>query len=317
MYSAFVSKGKCSVSPPVWRSVRWRDLYFPNPLAPAGGVDKSACHIKAWWALGAGFLEIGTITPEPQTKNTGVVLKRDIATQALWNYLGFPNMGAGAVAKRLKKVSDRKWTPIFANIGRNASTPNSEAEKDYLKCIDILHPYVSGFVINISSPNTKGLRGLARPTALKKLLTKVRDKIAHLPEVNLPFLVKWSPDLSEKDFLHGVDVAMECGVSGHILCNSTTFRNEGAGEAKVFPLHGGVSGMPLARRAKHQLVLVQKHLGVDRIGQLLVSVGGVMSAEDVFQRLAMGADLVQVYSALVFEGPWFFRQVSQKSRSVF
>ena len=322
LYSAYKIYTRSKAASPVWRPVQWKHLYFPNPLGPAGGVDKSARHIKAWQALGAGFIEIGTITPKAQTKNTGAVLKRSLKQQALWNHMGFPNLGVQCALKHIKKhcgsASSKQGAlplkpgavplrpgalPLFANISKNKSTVLKRGVEDYLYCIDQLSPYVSAFVINISSPNTPGLRDLSRPDLLKNLLRAVHGALAKKPHF-IPFLVKWSPDMPEKHFLQALDIAIECGAGGHILCNSTVLRQGEGG----FPAHGGVSGRPLANKAKDLLVLTQRHLGSERVHQLLVSVGGILTPEDVLQRLAMGADLVQVYSALVFEGPGFFRQ---------
>ena len=319
--------------PPQWRSVRWKNLYFPNPLAPAGGVDKSAKQIKAWWAFGAGFIEVGTVTPLPQKKNPGRVLDRDWKAKALWNHLGFPGDGAEAVRKRLKHLRQQHPlpTPVFVNIGKNRNTKNEEAEKDYLHCISSLYPYVDAFVINVSSPNTKGLKDLAQPHRLKNLLQAVREGLQNIEKSAKkpkPFLVKWSPDMEEGEFLRALDIALECGAEGHIISNARYARYAGgmatwplspietsASNARYaggmaerrFPNYGGVSGAPLADMAKKRLKLVRAHLGANNKDQLLISVGGVLSFQDVLERLNMGADLVQVYSALVFNGPSFLR----------
>ncbi|MDE0119398.1 MAG: quinone-dependent dihydroorotate dehydrogenase [Bdellovibrionales bacterium] len=293
-----------STPPPEWRSFHWNDLYFPNPLAPAGGMDKSAKHIKAWWALGAGFIEIGTITPQAQKKNPGTTLKKDGKTQAIWNHLGFPGEGVEVVQKRLKKWQHFRLTPIFANIGKNRETKNEEAGKDYLRCISTLYPYVDGFVINVSSPNTRDLRELSRPQKLKSLLQPIQKKLSAFKK-RKPFFIKWSPDMDENEFLRSLDVTLEYGVEGHIICNTSIYRDPGS----LFPHYGGVSGAPLAKISKERLSLTQKHLGTDRKSQLIISVGGVLKPEDVMERLALGANLVQAYSALVFNGPFFFKKV--------
>lgn len=293
--------------PPEWQSFQWKNLSFPNPLAPAGGVDKSAKHLKAWWALGAGFIEIGTITPLPQKENAGPTLKRNIKEQALWNHLGFPGDGVEMVQKRLKKLHHFHPTPVFANIGKNRNTPNNNAEEDYIKCITSLYPYVDAFIINISSPNTKGLEELAEPTRLNRLLQTVSQHLLSFQESSKPFLIKWSPDLKDNEFLQSLDIALKWGAAGHIICNTTKQRKiEGS-----FPEYGGISGAPLAFISKERLNLVQKHLGTERKNQLLISVGGILSPKDVLERLNLGANLVQIYSALVFEGPFFLRKVFQ------
>ncbi len=289
---------------PEWRSVRWKDMYFPNPLGPAGGMDKSARHLKAWWTLGAGFMEVGTITPLPQKKNPGPTLKRSFKQKTLWNHLGFPGEGMEVVQKRLKALKGDRPTPLFANIGKNRHTPNDRAEEDYQKCIAMLFPYVDAFVINISSPNTKHLSQLAEPKHLKKLLTAVKEA---LQDHKKPFLIKWAPDMNEKDFGQALDMALESGAEGHIMGNSLTQHPP----SSFWPSYGGLSGAPLRTLARQKLTFLQKHLGAERKNQLLVSVGGVLTVEEVFERLEWGADLVQVYSALVFEGPSFLKRAAK------
>ena len=303
---SFYSKVVEHKSPPEWRPLHWKDLYFPNPLAPAGGVDKSAKHIKAWWALGAGFIEVGTITPFPQKKNPGPTIKRNYKKQALWNHLGFPGDGMEKAKKRLKNLQHFRPTPIFANIGKNRHTKNKNAETDYIKCLSCLHSYVDGFVINISSPNTKKLGELSQPHRLKKLLQAFKEKIDSFEKIK-PFFIKWSPDLSEEDFLQSLKIALECGAEGHIICNTSIQRRIN----NTFPEYGGISGAPLNAISKERLKLTRKYLGTEKKNQLLVSVGGVLSPKDVLERLNLGADLVQTYSALVFQGPFFLQKVFQ------
>ena len=305
LFLSAYSKTRGNKNPPKWKPVHWKNFYFPNPLAPAGGVDKSAKHLKAWWALGAGFIEVGTITPLPQKKNPSPTLKRNIKTQALWNHLGFPGEGLKVIQKRLKKWQKFRPTPIFANIGKNRTTNNENAEKDYIKCISSLYPYVDAFVINISSPNTKGLGDLAQPKRLKIFLQAIYQSLKSFEKNKKPFFIKWSPDLKNDDFLESLDIALECGAEGHIICNTSTQRETNS----IFPSHGGISGAPIANISKKRLKLIHKHLGKERKSQLLISVGGVLRPEDVFERLIMGADLVQTYSALVFQGPFFLRKV--------
>ena len=289
--------------PPGWRSFQWGDMQFPNPLAPAGGVDKSARQLRAWWALGAGFIEIGTVTPLPQKPNKGSILRRNLKEKALWNYMGFPGDGLKAVCGRLKQLNNRpRWTPIFANIGKNRDTALDKAHEDYIQCISELYPYVDAFVINISSPNTENLRNLSTPSHLRILLSAINSYLFSMKK-RKPVFVKWSPDMDEKDFLNALDQAGECGVEGHIICNSSQVL--GRNLQGAFPKYGGVSGRPLTAIAREKLILAHNHLSFDRKKYLLVSSGGVLTPKDVFERLDMGADLVQVYSALIFDGPWF------------
>ena len=288
-------------------------MEFPNPLAPAGGVDKSAKQIKAWWALGAGFIEVGTITPLPQKANKGVILKRNVKHQALWNYMGFPGDGVQAVSNRLKALGALKSTPIFANIGKNRNTVLEESYKDYIQCISVLNPYVDAFVINISSPNTKDLRNLSAPIYLKTLLNQISCHFSSMKDKK-PFFIKWSPDMEEKDFLNALDQAGMYGVEGHIICNSSQILGRNLQQCS-FKQHGGVSGSPLNSIARKRLMLAHKHLAYDRQKYLLISSGGVLRPEDVFDRLDIGANLVQVYSALIFDGPHFFLKTKNVSEN--
>ena len=232
-YSKWVGKKK----PPEWKPLKWKNLYFPNPLGPAGGIDKSAKHIKAWWSFGAGFIEVGTITPLPQKSNPGPNIKRNVKKQVLWNHLGFPGDGLQKVSRRLQSLGSFKPTPVFANIGKNRWTSNQTAEKDYIQCISELHPYVDGFVINISSPNTHSIRDLTHTKRLKPFLQQIGQKLNSLKKP-LPFFVKWSPDALEQDFLHSLDISLECGTSGHTLFVIQLYQGKGTKSflnMEVFP----------------------------------------------------------------------------------
>jgi dihydroorotate dehydrogenase len=287
--------------PPQWQSLTWRNLVFPNRLGLAGGVDKDAANVQAWSGLGSGFVEIGTVTPLPQSANPGLVVDRSLSHEALWNKLGFPSAGLEVVKSRLQKLRRPYPAPLFANIGKNRSTSLEDAPNDYLQLLHGLRGLVDGFVINISSPNTQGLRDLLKPERLHSFLQPIlRDK------TDLT-LLKLSPDLSEAELKQALDVSCDLGIDGWVLTNTTLERAHGL----TFPTEGGVSGRPLAQKSKEFLKTAIEHLGKRRSGKLIVSVGGVMEPQDVFERLELGADLVQVYSALIFHGPLFFRQVAK------
>lgn len=290
--------------PVEWSPLDWQGLHFPNRLGLAGGVDKNVQNMNAWWKLGAGFLEVGTITPRPQPGNPGQVVDRDASHLALWNRLGFPSQGMSAACARLAS-QPRPWpTPVFANIGKNATTNLENAAQDYLMLLHELQDLVDGFVINISSPNTAGLRSLLKPENLRQFLLPL---MAHPGAQKRPVLLKISPDLSDEELGSALEIACDLGVKGFVLTNTTL----GARENLKFPVEGGVSGRPLAVRSQYFLQKSIQLLGAKRAGKLLVSVGGVLSPEDVTERLKMGADLVQVYAALIFEGPFFFRKVAK------
>lgn len=293
--------------PAEWSPLDWEGLHFPNRLGLAGGVDKNVENVQAWWKLGAGFLEVGTITPRPQPGNSGVVVDRCAPKLALWNRLGFPSEGVAAAKQRLGQLPRPFPTPVFANIGKNASTALPDAFHDYILLLDELTDLVDGFVVNISSPNTLGLRELLKPHNLKAFLEPIMN---HPTARRRPVLLKISPDLSIDELSAVLEIADSCGIGGFVLTNTT----QGAREGLPFPVEGGVSGLPLANKSSEILRHTVQLLGSKRQGKLLVSVGGVMSSEDVSERLRMGADLVQVYSALVFRGPFFFMGVAKCQR---
>lgn len=291
---------------PVWRSFTWNNLTFKNPLGLAGGVDKNAESLKEWWDLGVGFAEIGTVTPRPQKPNPGKIMDRDLPHRALWNKMGFPSAGAEDVYYNLRSLAERK-TPVFVNIGKNRETPNEAAVEDYLKLIERLRSQADAFVVNISSPNTKGLRDLQNKEALAKLLEPL-VRSCHQNEFSKPILLKLSPDLNDDSLEEALQVAVETGIDGFVLTNTTLSRPQGIS----FPAEGGLSGAPLKPLSCQILQKSLQILGKNRQGKLIVSAGGIMTPEDVFERLQMGADLVEIYSALIFEGPGFFQEVARK-----
>lgn len=288
---------------PVWESFMWRGMVFKNRLGIAGGVDKNADCLPAWWSLGCGFVEVGTVTPRPQEPNDGVIIDRDLGSMALWNRMGFPSEGGKDVLANLQPLQPYR-TPVFVNVGKNRTTPNEKAVEDYLDLVRLFSGSADAFVINISSPNTQGLRDLQNRDALEGLLKPV---IEAGRAANTPVLVKLSPDMDDDAFTEAVETAFACGIDGFILTNTTLERSS----QSPFPKEGGVSGAPLRRKSLHALERLHKILGSRREGLLVVSVGGVLTPDDVFERLKSGADLVQVYSALIFSGPGFFREVAK------
>lgn len=284
-----------------YRSFDWRGLHFKNPLGIAGGVDKSGQCLASWQRLGVGFLEVGTVTPEPQGPNPGKIMDREIRTESLWNKMGFPNPGARALARRLENFAERE-VPLFINIGKNRWTSNDQAFEDYGQCIEVLRDFADAFVVNVSSPNTKGLRDLLSEAELTSFLKKLREK-AQVAGANQPLLLKLSPDM-EPDRLKMALQNSNDFVDGWILTNTTQSRRENS----PFPKDsGGVSGRPLQALSR-QALAIAKEIKDQNPEKLLISVGGVDSADEIQQRLNGGADLVQVYSALVFTGPVFFAQ---------
>ncbi len=295
---------------PKWNPLKWKGLTFPNRLGLAGGVDKDGELIEEWWAYGAGFVEIGTVTPKPQGPNPGKIMGRDLESRALWNRMGFPGSGADVALANLRDLPTKRRTPVFVNIGKNRDTAKDEAAKDYAECIRTLAGFADAFVVNISSPNTSGLRELLQPKQLQRFLGAVlaaRTKVEQDSPRSTPVLLKLSPDAENSALRTVVEVACELGIDGFIATNTTLAREHGS----PFPPEGGVSGAPLASRSKEVLHQLRDALGNNKGERLLVSVGGVMSPEDVRERLSLGADLVQVYSGLIFEGPGFFKNVAK------
>lgn len=295
-----------------WRPFSWRGISFQNRLGIAGGVDKNASQVEEWWMYGPGFIEIGTVTPKPQGPNPGKIISRDNKLEAVWNRMGFPSDGAWSTQENLRDLQRPFHSPVFVNIGKNRNTPNEEAARDYAECMEILAGYADAFVVNISSPNTKGLRELLEPANLRRFLSEVLAARKKCSAPQTPVLLKISPDLTDHDLFAIVETAKDLGVDGFIATNTTLARETGS----PFPAEGGVSGKPLAARSKAVLKTLVTILGQSRGDTLIVSAGGVMSPQDVFERLDMGADLVQVYSALIFHGPRFFRSVAEYSQGL-
>lgn len=299
-FSQFFSEGT-----PAWNPLNWNGVVFKNRLGLADGVDKDGVSLKAWQRLGCGFIEVGTVTPEPQKANPGKIIDRSPADNALWNKMGFPSHGAEDVFFNVSSFKHDSSLPLLINIGKNRNTPNERAHLDYMQLIHRFQPVADAFVVNISSPNTKGLRDLAQPESLKQFLSPLKTAQNEF-ETRKPLLIKLSPDLETDDFKRIVDTCLEFHIDGFVLTNTTLERKT----QKSFPLEGGVSGQPVAERSKEALRAVVKHLGTEKSKKLVISVGGVMTAQDVFERISLGADLVEVYTALIFSGPQFFRKVA-------
>lgn len=288
-----------------WKPFQWKGLYFPNRLGIAGGVDKNGEHLLTWQKLGAGFVEVGTVTPYSQNANPGKVIDRDWEGKNLWNKMGFPNHGADEVYYNIKNSLQDLSIPVFVNIGKNRHRAIEEAEIDYAYLAERFSKIAGALVINISSPNTQGLRSLQSPEFIKSLLIKVKSF-----SLNTPVLVKLSPDMSEADFYSCLDSALINGADGFILTNTTLSR---PGNCR-FPKEGGVSGLALAELSKKHLKMAVSHLGHQKSQYLICSVGGILSPKDVQERLDLGADLTQSYAGIVFHGPTFFRDVAGRMK---
>ena len=272
-------------------------LRFPAPVGLAAGFDKSARAVPAWGALGFGFAEIGTVTALPQGGNPRPRLFRLPADEALVNRLGFNNAGAERVAERLarRRRGEPGWdVPIGVNIGKSRATPAVSAPQDYARSAEALWPYADYLVVNVSSPNTPGLRDLQEVGALGAILAAVA---AVAPR---PLLVKIAPDLAPDDVDAVVDLALERGLAGVVVSNTTVAREGLRSPARLAAEAGGLSGRPL-RGPSTALV---RRVAARAAGRLtVVGVGGVFTADDAWEKLAAGASLVQVYTGFVYGGP--------------
>lgn len=287
------------------------DIDFPNPVGLAAGFDKAGASFNALGALGFGFVEIGTVTAEVQAGNPRPRLFRLPADQALLNRMGFNNPGAAAVADRLARRPAEVVLGI--NIGKSKVTPLERSTEDYLRSLELLLPFARYLVVNVSSPNTPGLRSLQDAEPLKELLGAVVSRVRALATTNAPpapVLVKLAPDLTDPQLEEAVQIAMENNVAGVVAVNTTTSRSglrtpaatlEGLGA-------GGISGAPLAKRAEEVVSRIFRFTG----GRMpIVGVGGIGSAEDAWSRIRAGASLIQVYSGFVYEGPGLVRAINQ------
>lgn len=290
-----------------WNELEWEGLFFRNPVGTAGGLDKNGMNINAWWNLGAGFLELGTVTPLPQAKNPGKTVDRDNELQALWNCLGFPNLGARQLLNRLNSYPKKsRITPLFINIGKNRWVENKDAHLDYIYLIEQFSETADAFVINISSPNTKGLRDLFSKENFKAFLNPICEVAERLNSP--PLLLKLSPDLNTEEIENIIAVTENLPIKGWILTNTTQWRSY---DMNFDRDKGGVSGLPLAQKSEKLLIDFQNLLGSRRAKYLMISTGGIFNEKDILRRLQLGADLTQVYSSLIFNGPTFFRKIAK------
>jgi len=275
-------------------------LSFDNPVGLAAGLDKQGTAAPAWAALGFGFVEIGTVTPRPQPGNPRPRLFRLPDDRAIINRFGFNSVGASGVAANLAAalpIAPR----IGINLGRNRQTPNEQAADDYVRTVEVLHPYADFFVVNVSSPNTSGLRDLQEGRALRALVEQVVTRAREITtRKTIPVLVKVSPDMTSADLLGSVDAALEGGAAGIIATNTTVSRSGLRAPAHVAGETGGLSGAPLKAMATGACRTLFAHVGRRAP---IVGVGGIFTADDAYERMRAGASLVQLYTGLIYEGP--------------
>ena len=290
-------------------------LRFPSPVGLAAGMDKDARHVEALARIGFGFIEVGTLTPKPQPGNPQPRLFRLKADRALINRMGFNNGGVDAAVERLRKR--QPGIIVGGNIGKNKDTPNERAIDDYIACFDALHPVVDYFVVNVSSPNTPSLRALQEKGPLQRILLALKERSIRASTPNpstsqpsKPILLKIAPDLTDGQLDDIVSVVKESGIAGVIATNTTISRDglvtDGATVKSMGA--GGLSGAPVRARSTEVIRYLRERLPKPFV---IIGVGGIDSWEAAREKLEAGADLVQVYTGLVYEGPSLVNRINQ------
>lgn len=283
-------------------------LQFPNPVGLAAGFDKDAKLYKELSNLGFGFIEIGTVTPKPQDGNEKPRLFRLKNDAAIINRMGFNNGGVAEAVERLKTnplQGHKNRVLIGGNIGKNKITPNEEAVNDYIICFDALFDYVDYFVVNVSSPNTPNLRALQEKKPLTDLLQTLQDK-NNLKQKRKPILLKIAPDLTDEQLLDIIDIVATTKIDG-VIATNTTISREGLTSDNKNEM-GGLSGKPLTKRSTEVIrFLSQKSNKAFPI----IGVGGIHSAKDALEKLDAGADLIQLYTGFIYEGPGLIKEINK------
>jgi dihydroorotate dehydrogenase len=278
------------------RPVRVAGLTFPNPVGLAGGLDKNGIAVRAWWAFGFGFAELGTVTPRPQPGNPKPRMFRLAAQQAIVNRMGFNNDGAEALAARLAN-NPRPPFPIGVSVGKNATTPLEKAADDYAAAASVVAPVADFISVNVSSPNTAGLRGLQNPADLAKLVAATKAVIS-----GKPLFVKLAPELDGDSLKAVLDAALGAGAAG-IIATNTLAQFDASGR----PL-GGLSGRPIREIALGRVEATKKYVG-DSVA--VIGCGGIDDVKSARAMMAAGADLIQLYSSLVYRGPFLTARLAR------
>lgn len=283
-------------------------LHFKNPVGLAAGFDKDGKLFNQFGFMGFGFIEVGTVTPRPQPGNEKPRLFRLPEDKALINRMGFNNSGAEKLRNRLK----RKYATVLigGNIGKNKDTPNDDAAEDYLACVETLWEVVDYFAVNVSSPNTPGLRALQEKAPLTAILRKLKKAVSEKPDVR-PVLLKIAPDLTDEQLDDIIDIVRDTGIDGVIATNTTISREGLRSDADEVEQcgAGGLSGQPLKQRSTEVIrYLCEKSGGAFPV----IGAGGIHSAADALEKLEAGAALVQVYTGYVYEGPGLVREINKK-----
>jgi dihydroorotate dehydrogenase len=280
-------------------------LTFKNPVGLAAGFDKDAKLFNEMSHFGFGFIEIGTLTPQPQEGNPKKRLFRLKSDQAIINRMGFNN---GGVAEAVQRLKQNKGVLIGGNIGKNKNTPNDEAVKDYELCFEALFPYVDYFVVNVSSPNTPNLRALQDKKPLTQLLQTLQNQNsskAFQSSVAKPILLKIAPDLTDEQLLDIIEIIKETKIAG-VIATNTTLSREGLLSEKRNEM-GGLSGKPLTQRSTEVIRFLSEK---SQKAFPIIGVGGIHTAQDALDKLDAGASLVQLYTGFVYEGPKLIKDIN-------
>ena len=284
-------------------------LHFPNPVGLAAGFDKDATLFTEIENFGFGFIEIGTVTPLAQPGNPKPRMFRLLKDSAIINRMGFNNHGVEAAALRLKEKRGKSSVIIGGNIGKNKITPVENAVDDYAICFTTLFPYVDYFVVNVSSPNTPGLRGLQDREPLEKLLRHLCD-LNNKEQKPKPIFLKIAPDLTESELNDIIAIVQETRIAGVVATNTTISRDNLRTDNKVVTEigAGGLSGKPLKNRSTEVIRYLHTHSG----GSFdLIAVGGVFTPEDALEKLDAGAKLVQLYTGFIYNGPQLVKDINR------
>lgn len=284
-------------------------LTFSNPVGLAAGLDKNAKAVKGFSVLGFGFMEVGTVTPRPQSGNEKPRLFRLPPDEALINRMGFNNVGADEMAANLRQAG-KQPIPVAVNIGKNKDTPNEQAEDDYRQCVRKLYPYGDFFVVNISSPNTPGLRNLQHGEELRNLVAAVKEEMKRQSEsLRLPLkpvFVKIAPDVSDTELDYMIETLVQSGVSG-VIATNTTLSRDGLRDAHAREV-GGLSGKPLKLRST---AVIRRICRLTEGKLPIIGSGGIFTAQDAYDKIRAGASLVEVYTGLIYEGPGLLRKLNE------
>jgi len=287
-------------------------LKFKNPIGLAAGFDKNADVISEMANLGFGFIEVGTVTPLPQDGNPKPRMFRLPADGGLINRMGFNNMGMDVVAEhiaayRKNSPTSQKGIIIGGNIGKNKVTPNDEAVNDYIKCFDRLFDLVDYFVVNVSSPNTPGLRELQEKEPLMNLLSALQQRNSK-NGISRPILLKIAPDLTDTQLDDIVEIVQQSGIAGVIATNTTIGREGLISADKLKSETGGLSGKPVTKRSTEVIKYLSEK---SKASFPIIGVGGIHSPEDALEKLAAGASLVQLYTGFIYEGPGLISKINK------